>query len=134
MHAHLRTAAAIALPVALAIPAHAADGDRTPLTGPELTTLLSCNTETWSTLGAGYYDPSGGIDYVWKDKPGSGAWKIMADEDTGDGVLCLKITAWYGADFNCNWTYFRENGDVYSLNLKTSKATRMPGFAPGKTF
>lgn len=119
---------AVALTLAVAAPALAGE-DRTPLSGPELTTLLSGNTETWSTLGAGYYDPSGGIDYVWKDKPGSGAWKV-----TEDGVLCLKITAWYGEDFNCGWTYFRQGSDIYSLNLKTDKATRMPGFAPGRTF
>jgi hypothetical protein len=129
MQTHLRTAAAIALTLALAAPALAADAGRTPLTAPELTTLLSGNTETWSTLGAGYYDPAGAIDYVWKQKPGSGKWKISEE-----GVLCLKIAAWYGDDFNCGWTYFREHGDVYSLNLKTGKATRMPGFAPGKTF
>jgi hypothetical protein len=134
MHAHLRSAAAIALTLALATPVPAADADRTPLTGPELTTLLSGNTETWSTLGAGYYDPAGGMEYIWKDKPGSGEWKVTAHETTGAGVLCLKITAWYGDDFNCGWTYFREGGDIYSLNLKTDKATRMPGFAPGKTF
>jgi hypothetical protein len=69
------------------------------------------------------------MDYVWKKKPGSGEWKV-----TDEGVLCLKITAWYGADFNCGWTYFREGGDIYSLNLKTDKATKMPGFSPGKTF
>ena len=130
MMLHLRApATALALALALSAPAFATDDSRAALSGPELTDLLSGNTETWSTLGAGYYDPDGDIDYVWKDKPGAGRWKI-----TGDGVLCLKITAWYGDDFNCNWTYFREHGDVFSLNLKSGKATRMPGFAPGKTF
>jgi hypothetical protein len=128
MNAHLHTAAAIALTLALTSPALSGE-ERTPLTAPELTTLLSGNTETWSTLGAGYYDPAGGMDYVWKKKHGSGQWKV-----TDEGVLCLKITAWYGDDFNCGWTYFREGGDIYSLNLKTDKATKMPGFAPGKTF
>ncbi len=123
----LRPTLAAAVLVVFALPALA--GDRTPLTGPELNELLSGNTETWSTLGAGYYDPSGAIEFVWKEKPGSGDWKV-----TEDGKLCLKITEWYGADFNCGWTYFREDGDIYSLNLKTDKATRMPGFAPGKTF
>ncbi len=113
--------------IALALPAFA--GERTALTAPELTELLSGKTETWSTLGAGYYDPSGTIEFVWKDEPGSGEWKI-----TDDGKLCLKITAWYGDDFNCGWTYFREDSDIYSLNLKTDQATKMPGFAPGKTF
>jgi hypothetical protein len=132
---HLRTpATALAIALTLATPALAADTDRTPLTGPELTTLLSGNTETWSTLGAGYYDPAGAIEYVWKEEPGSGEWKVTPDEVTGDGVICLKITAWYGDDFNCGWTYFRKDGDIYSLNLKTDKATKMSGFAPGKTF
>jgi hypothetical protein len=126
-------AIALAITMALTAPALAGE-DRTPLTGRELTTLLSGNTETWSTMGAGYYDPAGGIEYVWKQKPGSGEWKITAHETTGDGVLCLKITVWYGDDFNCGWTYFREGSDIYSLNLKTGKATKMPGFAPGKTF
>jgi hypothetical protein len=107
----------------------AAEDVRVKLTGPELTTLLSGNTETWSTVGAGYYDPSGVIEYVWNGEANAGQWKI-----TGDGVLCLKIAVWYGEDFNCNWTYFREHGDVFSLNLKSGTATRMPGFAPGKTF
>jgi hypothetical protein len=107
----------------------AAEDGRVALSGPELTTLLSGNTETWSTVGAGYYDPAGVIEYVWKGEPNSGQWKI-----TGDGVLCLKIIVWYGDDFNCNWSYFREHGDVFSLNLKSGTATRMPGFAPGKTF
>jgi len=131
MTAHPRTpeiAFAVALTLALTAPVLAGE-ERTPLTGPELTTLLSGNTETWSTLGAGYYDPAGGMEYIWKEKPGSGEWKV-----TDTGVLCLKITAWYGEDFNCGWTYFREAGDIFSLNLKTDKATRMPGFAPGKTF
>ena len=132
MHTPLR-AAAITLALAIAAPALSGEA-RTPLTASELTTLLSGNTETWSPLGAGYYDPAGAIEYVWKNKPGSGEWKITADETTGDGVLCLKITAWYGDDFNCGWTYFREDDDVYSLNLKSGKATRMPGFAPGKGF
>jgi len=135
MQTHIHTAAAVvALTLTLATSAPAGDTARVALTGPELTTLLSGNTETWSTLGAAYYDPAGGIDYVWKQKPGAGQWKITPDEATGNGVLCLKIAAWYGDDFNCNWTYFREHGDVFSLNLKTDKATRMPGFAPGKTF
>ncbi|MDH3666436.1 MAG: DUF995 domain-containing protein [Paracoccaceae bacterium] len=128
----LRPALAAALLAALALPTLA--GDRTPLTAPELTELLSGNTETWSTLGAGYYDPSGSIAFIWKKKPGSGEWKITADQESGDGKLCLKITEWYGQDFNCSWTYFREDGDIYSLNLKTDKATKMPGFTPGKTF
>ena len=128
MHTRLRTAV-IALTLAIAAPALAADADRAPLTAAELTTLLSGNTETWSTFGAGYYDPDGAFEFVWKDEPGAGQWKI-----TDQGVLCLKITAWYGDDFNCNWTYFHEHGDIFSLNLKTDQATKMPGFAPGKTF
>ncbi|HSF94051.1 MAG TPA: DUF995 domain-containing protein [Thermohalobaculum sp.] len=120
----LAIAAALA---ALALPAAAQE--RTPLTGAELTALLSGNTETWATLGAGYYDPGGAMAYVWEGKPGAGEWSV-----TEEGILCLRITAWYGPDFNCGWTYFREGGEIYSLNLKTDKATRMPGYAPGKTF
>ena len=129
---HFKTAVKVLASVgvtAIALSAFAGGADRKQLSQEELTELLSGNTETWSTLGAGYYNPEGDIEYVWKQKPGSGEWKI-----TDDGVLCLKITAWYGDDFNCNWTYFRKEGDVFSLNLKTDKATRMLGFAPGKTF
>jgi len=127
---HLRAAVAVlAISLTLTSTAPAGEEGRIKLSGAELTTLLSGNTETWSTLGAGYYDPAGAIEYIWKQKPGSGQWKI-----TEEGILCLKITAWYGDDFNCGWTYFRKDGDIYSLNLKNDKATRMPGFAPGKTF
>lgn len=140
MHARIRNATiTFAATIALGMTsAGAAEGDQVPLTTAELTTLLSGQTETWSTFGAGYYDPAGRIEFVWKDKPGSGAWKIIAqagtDTGTDTGILCLKITAWYGDDFNCGWSYFRVDGDIFSLNLKTDKATKMPGFAPGKTF
>ena len=67
---HLRTpATALAIALTLATPALAADTDRTPLTGPELTTLLSGNTETWSTLGAGYYDPAAPSSMSGKTSP-----------------------------------------------------------------
>jgi hypothetical protein len=133
LNATITFAATIALGLTGAV-AVAAEGDQVPLTTAELTTLLSGQTETWSTLGAGYYDPAGEIAFMWKDKPGSGAWKIIAQPETDTGILCLKITAWYGDDFNCGWSYFREDGDIFSLNLKTDKATKIPGFAPGKTF
>lgn len=120
---------AIAFLALLGMAAQAGNPDRTPLNGQELTELLSGNTETWATAGAGYYHPEGRIDFVWNKKPGSGDWKVMED-----GTLCLKITAWYGNDFKCNWTYFRQDGEIFSQNLETGKATKMPGFAEGKTF
>ena len=119
----------LCLAVLLLLPLNAWAGERIPLSASDLTELLSGRTETWSTFGAGYYHPDGKIDFVWKEKPGSGGWSI-----TDEGVLCLQITQWYGDEAKCNWTYFRRDGDIYSLNLETDKATRMPGFTPGKTF
>jgi hypothetical protein len=64
---------------------------------------------------------------AWRGKLGQG--KI-----TEESLFCLKITLRHGDDSNCNWTWFREHSDICSLNLKTGKETRMPGFMPGKTF
>ena len=107
-----RSVGAIALTGLLAAPTQAAER---PLTGPEITTLLSGNTALGKTDRGGwkqYFEPGGGTAYAGGTDVSRGAWAVQGDkfcsqwppneawvcyDVTGDLTARPKTVTWIGA-------------------------------------
>jgi hypothetical protein len=43
-----------------------------------------------------------------------------------DGVICLKVEAWFGNNEKCTWKYLDDGDDVVTYNQSRNRTVRIP--------
>ncbi len=95
-------------------------GSEKPMSQDEVIALLSDHTEKHPN-GAGYYSPDGVFLALSRGQKVSGKWRVNTD-----GVVCLKVEAWFGNSEKCMWKYLDGGDDIVTHNQSRNRTVRIP--------